>query len=176
MIFRELPLKDSFLIIPELRKDERGFFARTFCVNEFKEHGLKHNMVQCSTSHNLRRGILRGMHFQREPHPEVKLVRCTKGSIFDVIVDLRPGSSTFGQWHGTELSEKNLNALYIPAGFAHGFQTLEDHSEVFYQMGEFYHPELADGIRWNDPMVNIKWPIANPELNDRDKNFPDLRK
>ncbi len=174
MIFTETKLAGAWLVAPELREDDRGFFARTYCEREFGERGLHTRFVQCNISFNKVRGTLRGLHYQAEPHGEPKLVRCTMGSIFDVIVDLRPASATFLLWQGFELSAANRMALYIPVGMAHGFQTLEDDSEVFYMMGEFYHPESARGVRWNDRLIGINWPEIAPVISSRDKGFPRL--
>jgi dTDP-4-dehydrorhamnose 3,5-epimerase len=155
--------------------DERGFFARTWCQREFETHGLESRLVQCSISFNAREGTLRGLHYQAPPHEEVKLVRCTSGAIFDVIVDLRPPSPTFGHHYSVVLSSSNRLALYVPRGFAHGFQTLEDNTEVAYQMSEFFHPESARGLRWNDPALRISWPpTARRIITERDKNYPAL--
>jgi dTDP-4-dehydrorhamnose 3,5-epimerase len=174
MIFTETKLPGLYLADLERREDERGFFARSWCRDEFAANGLDARLVQCNISFNLRRGVLRGMHYQAEPYPEVKLVRCTQGAIFDVAVDLRPDSPTFRQWVGVELTPANRRALYIPGGFAHGFQTLAPDSEVFYQMSEFYHPEAARGVRWNDPAFGIQWPLPDPFLSDRDRAYPDF--
>jgi dTDP-4-dehydrorhamnose 3,5-epimerase len=174
MKFLALPLEGAFLVEIEARVDERGLFARTYCEDEFKAHGLPSSFVQCNTSFNASRGILRGLHYQTEPRPEAKLVRCTRGAIFDVIVDLRPDSPTYGRWYGAELTADNRKALFIPVGFAHGFQTLEDNSEVFYQMSEFYDGNLARGVRWNDPSFGISWPIVPPMISKRDARYPDL--
>jgi dTDP-4-dehydrorhamnose 3,5-epimerase len=174
MKFLALPLKGAFLVEIEPRVDERGLFARTYCENEFKAHGLPSSFVQCNTSFNASRGILRGLHFQAEPRPEAKLVRCTRGAIFDVIVDLRRDSPTYAKWYGAELTADNRTALFIPVGYAHGFQTLEDNSEVFYQMSEFYDGNLARGVRWNDPSLGISWPIVPPTMSERDARYPDL--
>jgi dTDP-4-dehydrorhamnose 3,5-epimerase len=149
--------------------DERGYFARTWCAEEFANHGLNPGLVQCSTSFNLKRGTLRGLHFQIAPYREDKLVRCTRGAIFDVAVDLRPDSPTFKQWVGAELTEANGLALYIPKGFAHGFQTLTDNSEVFYQMSQPYQPGYSGIVRWNDPTLNIPWPHTQPTISERDQ-------
>jgi dTDP-4-dehydrorhamnose 3,5-epimerase len=159
MIFTETKLKGAFIIDIEPRKDERGFFARSWCEDEFIENGLIPKLVQCNISFNLTKGILRGMHYQVEPFPEAKLVRCTMGAIYDVIIDLRPESSTFKNWFSVELSAQNRRGIYIPFGFAHGFQTLTDDCEVFYQMSEFYHPECSKGVRWDDPAFAVKWPL-----------------
>jgi len=174
MNFVALPLKGAVLVEIEPRVDERGIFARTYCEHEFAAHGLPSSFVQCNTSFNTSRGILRGLHFQAKPRPEAKLVRCTRGAIFDVIVDLRPDSATHGKWYGAELTADNRKALFIPVGFAHGFQTLEDNCEVFYQMTEFYDGNLARGVRWNDPSLGIRWPILPPIMSDRDARYPDL--
>ena len=171
MIFSETKLKGSFVIQLEKIIDERGFFARSWDEEVFKKNGCNPRLVQCNVSFNNKKGTLRGLHYQEPPHQEAKLVRCTKGRIFDVIVDLRETSSTMNQWFGVELSENNNKMLYIPEGFAHGFQTLEDDSEVFYQMSEFYFPELAKGKRWNDPSFNIAWPIKVPIISEKDSKW-----
>jgi dTDP-4-dehydrorhamnose 3,5-epimerase len=171
--FTELGLAGAYLIELERHEDERGHFARTFCRSEFLHHGLETTIAQCSSSFNIRRGTVRGMHFQAAPHEECKLVRCTSGRIFDVIVDLRPGSATFTKWHGVELTRDNHRMLYIPAGFAHGFQTMEDNSEVFYQVSEEYVPSVSRGIRWNDATLGIKWPITEGlTISERDAALP----
>lgn len=172
MIFTETKLKGAFIIDPEFLEDERGFFARTFCREEFEAHGLNPNLVQCSISFNGRKGTLRGMHYQTKPHEEAKLVRCTMGAIYDVIIDLRPNSPTFKKWISIELSAEKRNMLYVPEGFAHGFQTLRNGTEVFYQMTKYYHPECAAGVRWNDPVFNVEWPSQQPVVSDRDLSFP----
>lgn len=156
----------------ELREDDRGFLARTYCDQEFGAHGLNTRWPQCNLTLTKQRGMIRGMHFQAEPKPETKLIRCAAGAIFDVLVDVRRDSRTFGQWEGFELTAGNHRMLYVPGGFAHGFQCLTDNCEVFYQMSEFYQPELARGLRWNDPQVGIRWPLANPILSERDRNLP----
>jgi len=161
---------------PELLEDERGSFARSFCQGEFRAHGLDPVIAQCNISFNKRRGVLRGLHYQVKPHEEAKLVRCTRGAIWDVIVDLREGAPTRYRWFATELTADNRRALYIPRGFAHGFQTLADNSEVFYQMSEFYHPESARGVRWNDPKIGIAWPLADPVVSPRDRSYPLLER
>ena len=174
MKFTEMKLKGAYLIEPEPIQDHRGFFARTWCEKEFDEQGLNSNLVQCNISFNHKRGTLRGMHYQAKPHEEAKLVRCTMGSIYDVIVDICPDSPTFKQWVGVKLTAQNRRMLYIPEGMAHGFQTLEDNTEVFYQMSEFYHPESAKGILWNDPSLEINWLINESEkltISDKDKNY-----
>lgn len=172
MIFTPSELQGAFVIDPELKGDERGFFTRTWCQKEFQAHGLNPRLVQCNLSHNFRRGTIRGMHYQAAPHEEAKLVRCTRGAIFDVIVDLRPRSPTFKRWLGIQLTARSRRMLYVPEGFAHGFQTLEDETEVFYQMTEFYHPESARGVRWDDPTFGIEWRPIEPILSERDRNYP----
>jgi dTDP-4-dehydrorhamnose 3,5-epimerase len=175
MIFEETNLKDAFVIEMEPHNDERGFFARTWCEREFREHGLNPFIKQCNVSFNKRTGTLRGMHYQDSPHQEAKVVRCTRGAIFDVIIDLRKDSSTFKQFVTVVLSEDNYRMLYVPEGFAHGFQTLAENTEVFYQMTEFYFPEMARGIRWDDPAFDIPWPMATERfISERDRTFPDF--
>ena len=174
MKFLPTPLAGAYLIELEQLDDERGFFARSFCQNEFKAHGLDPVVAQCNVSFNRRRGTLRGLHYQAAPHAEAKLVRCTRGAVWDVIVDLRKGSLTVRQWHAAELTADNRRALYIPDGFAHGFQTLADDSEVLYQMSEFYHPESARGVRWDDRTLAIRWPIKDAVISPRDRAFPTL--
>jgi dTDP-4-dehydrorhamnose 3,5-epimerase len=176
MRFEQLPLAGAFVIAQERRCDGRGWFARTFCRDEFAAHGLIGDFVQCSASFNARRGTLRGMHFQRAPHAETKLVRCTRGAVFDVLLDLRPRSATFRGWHAVGLSDANGLAVYVPAGVAHGFQSLTDASEVLYQIAERYVPEASDGVRWDDPAFGIDWPIRPPILSARDAGFSDFRK
>lgn len=154
--------------------DERGFFARTWCQKEFEEHSLNPRLVQCNVSFNRRRGTLRGMHFQASPHAEAKLVRCTRGSVYDVVLDLRAGSPTYKQWVGVALTAENRNMMYVPEGCAHGFITLEDETEVLYQMSEFYDPPSARGVRWNDPAFGIKWPIETAVISERDASYPDF--
>lgn len=175
MIFTETKLKGCFIITPEIKADERGFFARSWCKKEFSSHGLNPNLVQCNISFNQKKATLRGMHYQAKPHEEAKLVRCTMGSIYDAIVDLRPESPTFKQWVAVELTRENSQMLYVPEGMAHGFQTLVDNTEVFYQMSEFYYPELARGVRWNDPSFNIDWPEQEERvISDKDRSYPDF--
>ena len=174
MIFTETKLKGTFIIEPERLEDERGFFARTWCKREFELHGLNADLVQCNISYNKKKGALRGMHFQKHPHEEAKLVRCTKGAIYDVIIDLRKNSPTYTNWFSIELTANNHKLIYVPEGFAHGFQTLLDDTEVFYQMSEYYYPEYMDGIRWNDHLFNIKWPESECTISARDKKFPDF--
>jgi len=172
MKFVETKLKGAFIITPELIEDERGFFARTFCRREFEDHGLNPDLVQCNISFNHKKGTLRGMHYQIPPHAEAKLVRCTAGAILDVIVDLRQKSPTFMQWHVEELSANNHRMFYIPEGFAHGFQTLADDTELIYQHSVFYSPEHGRGIRFDDPALNITWPLAVCMISTKDQGFP----
>ena len=174
MIFRETAIEGVWVVEPERYEDERGFFARTWDVDDFARRGLTSRLVQCSISFNRRRGTLRGMHFQAAPHEEAKLVRCTSGSIFDVAVDLRTESATFRHWVGTELSAENRLAMYVPEGCAHGFLTLTDDSEVAYQISEFYAPDAARGVRWDDPAIGIVWPGEVLVINERDRSYPDL--
>lgn len=172
MRFHPTRLPDARLVEPEPAADERGFFARTFCAGEFAAQGLPTVFVQHNTSGNARRGTLRGLHFQRPPHAEAKVVTCLKGAIYDVIVDLRPASPTFGRWQGFELTAGNRRSLYVPEGFAHGFQTLADDTEVGYLMTAFYVPEAAAGYRWNDPLLAIAWPLAPTVLSEKDRTWP----
>lgn len=171
MIFTETDLKGSFVIELESLEDDRGFFARSFCREEFESHGMNPDIAQCNISYNKRKGVLRGMHYQAKPSSEAKVVRCTKGSVYDVIVDLRLNSPTLRKWFAVELSEDNRKMLYVPDEFAHGFQTLEDNSEVFYQMSEFYDPACGAGVRWDDPAIGIEWPKGNRIISDRDLEF-----
>jgi len=175
MKFLPIALEGAWLVEIEPVADERGFFARTWCAEEFRERGLNPQWAQCGRSFNKRRGTLRGMHYQEQPHAEVKLVRCSSGAIFDVIVDLRPGSPSYCKWFSVELSASNGKMLYIPEGLAHGFQTLADDTEVFYQISEPYRPESARGVRWNDPAFGIQWPLRDPILSQRDRSFPDFK-
>jgi dTDP-4-dehydrorhamnose 3,5-epimerase len=175
MLFTETKLAGVFLIQPEPAEDERGFFARTWCQRELEDHGLVSRLAQCSVSYNRRKGTLRGMHYQIAPHLEEKIVRCTQGAVWDVILDLRPESPTFRQWVGYELSVGNRTQIYVPAGCAHGFQTLEDATEVFYMISEFYAPESARGVRWDDPVFSIAWPAAERRIiSARDAGYPDF--
>lgn len=168
MIFEETQLKGAFIIEPERLEDERGFFARMWCAREFAAHGLNPNLVQSSISFNKKKGTLRGMHYQAPPNAETKLVRCTQGRVYDVIVDIRADSPTFGQWVAVELSAENRRMLYISEGFAHGFQTLEDNTELFYQMTEFYASESARGARWDDPAFGVEWPLDITVISEKD--------
>ncbi len=174
MRIRETGFTGLFLLNIEPRSDERGYFARTFCAREFAAAGLPTQFVQCNVSVNRHRGTVRGMHFQRDPSPEGKLVTCTRGRIYDVVIDIRRGSPTFCKWAGFELSEENKTLLYIPPGFAHGFQTLVDETDVFYQMTEFYQPELADGVRFDDPAFAISWPLPVSTISEKDRSLPDF--
>ncbi len=171
MRFTETRLNGVFIIEPEPIEDERGFFARTFCIREFKAHGLDPCVAQSSLSYNKKKGTLRGMHYQIPPNEETKLVRCTSGSIYDVIVDLRPTSSTFKRWISVVLTEENRTMLYIPKGFAHGFQTLEDETEVFYQMSEFFDPACARGLPWDDATLSISWLMQPTVISRKDQSF-----
>ena len=174
MIFVETKLAGAYIIEPERQADERGFFARTFCSDAFAERGLATDFPQCNISFNAERGTLRGMHYQEPPHAEAKLVRCTMGAIHDVIVDLRPDSPTFKQWVAVELSAKSRWMLYIPEGFAHGFLTLTDSSEVFYQISERYRAASARGVRYDDPAFGIDWPGPVRVISEKDRNLPRL--
>jgi dTDP-4-dehydrorhamnose 3,5-epimerase len=171
MRFTPTKLAGAYIIEPQPHADSRGLFARTFCANEFRAQGLVDVFVQCNTSWNVSKGTLRGLHFQLSPSSEVKLVRCTAGALWDVIVDLRPQSATYLQYVAVELTAGNRSALYIPEMFAHGFQTLEEGTEVFYQMSQFYAPKLARGIRYDEPKIGIKWPLPVTSISDLDLNW-----
>ena len=173
MRFADTSLSGTYVITPDRLQDERGFFALTWCASEFEKRGLPVRAVQTNISYNARRGTLRGMHYQAAPFEQPKLVRCTMGAIYDVVVDLRPDSGTFRRWVAVELSEDNRQMLYIPAGLAHGFQTLCDESEVLYQMFEVYAADAARGVRWDDPSFAIRWPLEVTVISDRDANYPD---
>jgi len=175
LIFTPTPLEGAFVVELELLEDDRGFFARSFCEKEFEAQSLAPRFVQCNVSFNRSKGTLRGLHYQAEPFAEEKLVRCTGGAIMDVMVDLRPASATFGRWHGVQLDDENRRALYIPKGFAHGFQTLTDAAEVLYLMSAFYRPGAARGIRWDDPTIGVEWPLPDPIVSERDQGLPMLR-
>jgi dTDP-4-dehydrorhamnose 3,5-epimerase len=175
MIFTPTRLAGLCLVEMERREDERGWFARSWCAREFAEHGLEPQLAQISVSFNRRRGTLRGLHYQRPPHEEAKLVRCLRGAVWDVAVDLRPGSPTRGQWQGFELAAASGRALYIPPGFAHGFQTLEPESELLYMISAFYAPEAAAGLRYDDPALAISWPLPVASISPRDAAWPDYR-
>jgi dTDP-4-dehydrorhamnose 3,5-epimerase len=172
LVFVETKLPGLYIIEVDKMEDERGFFARTFCQHEFEAHGLNPRVAQCSTSFNKQKGTLRGMHYQVAPYAEVKVVRCTAGAIYDVAVDLRPDSPTYKQWVAVELTADNRRAIYIPAGCAHGFQTLVDNAEVYYQISEFYHAEAARGVRWDDPAFGVQWPLPEgPIMSERDRSY-----
>ena len=174
MIFTPTTLPGAWIIQPERHADERGFFARTWCSHEFERHGLNPHVVQCSISYNSRKGVLRGLHYQVAPFAEAKLIRCTQGAIYDVIVDLRIASATFTRHFGMELTAENRSMLYVPEGCAHGFVTLEAGTEVLYQMSQIYSPDHARGVRWDDPAFGIDWPVSHPILLDRDRTYPDF--
>ncbi len=174
MKFTPTKIAGVWIVDMERHEDERGWFARTWCAEEFRKHGLNPRLAQCSVSFNRRRGTLRGMHWQSAPHEEAKLVRCTRGAIFDLALDMRLSSRTFKQWVGVELTPENGRALYVPEGCAHGFQTLADDSEVFYQMNGYHYPECARGARWDDPAFGIEWPLPEPILAARDRNYVDF--
>jgi len=175
VIFTETSLEGAFVIEPERREDARGFFARTWCAREFETRGLMTRIAQCSTSFNKKKGTLRGMHYQVPPFAETKIVRCIRGSMYDVIVDLRSSSHTFMKHVGAVLTADNGKMLYVPPGFAHGFQTLEDDTEVLYQISEFHSPGHARGVRWDDPAFGIRWPDDERTMVDRDRIYPDFR-
>jgi dTDP-4-dehydrorhamnose 3,5-epimerase len=174
MIFRETKLPGVFEISLEAKSDERGFFARTWCQEEFAAHGLNPKLVQCGLSFNIAKGTLRGIHYQMAPHAESKLVRCTKGAIFDVVLDLRTPSQTFKDWIAVVLTAENRKTVYVPEGCAHGFLTLEAGTEVYYQMSEFQSPELARGVRFDDPAFRIAWPEKIEVISERDRNYPNF--
>jgi dTDP-4-dehydrorhamnose 3,5-epimerase len=174
MIFIETELKGAYIIEIERREDDRGFFARTWCQKEFEDHGLVARIVQANTSYNRLKGTLRGMHYQHAPHAETKLVRATRGAIYDVIVDLRPESPTYKRWIGVELTADNRRALFVPEGFAHGFQTLEDNTDVSYQVSAFYTPGAEGGLRYNDPAFDIQWPLPVSVVSGKDAAWPDF--
>jgi dTDP-4-dehydrorhamnose 3,5-epimerase len=174
MIFRETKLPDVLEIDLEAKTDERGFFARTWCQQEFVAHGLNTKLVQCSLSYNTRKRTLRGMHYQAAPNAEIKLVRCTRGAIYDVVLDLRPQSATFKDYIGVVLTAEKRNTIYVPEGCAHGFLTLEEGTEVYYQMSEFHRPESVRGVRFDDPAFRIAWPEKVEVISERDRNYPDF--
>jgi dTDP-4-dehydrorhamnose 3,5-epimerase len=174
MTFHETSLQGVFEIHLEPKSDDRGFFARCWCEKEWEANGLNPKTVQCSVSFNARQGTLRGIHYQAAPCPETKVVRCTKGAIYDVVVDLRPQSPTFKKWIAVVLTDQNRNMVYVPEGCGHGFLTLQDETEVFYQMSEFYHPALARGVRWNDPAFQISWPVELKVISERDRTYANL--
>jgi dTDP-4-dehydrorhamnose 3,5-epimerase len=174
VIFQETVLQGAYIVELERLEDERGFFARSWCQREFEARGLNPRLVQCNISFNKKKGTLRGMHYQMAPHEEAKLVRCSMGSIYDVIVDLRQGSPTYARHVGVVLSAENRRMVYIPEGFAHGFLTLEDDAEIFYQMSDVFTPDHAHGFRWNDPVFNIRWPEQPEMISMRDQQYPDF--
>jgi len=174
MIFTETKLKGAFIVEIEKREDERGFFARAWCEREFETHGLSARWVQANIAFSKQKGTLRGLHYQVAPYAEVKLMRCVRGAMYDVIVDLRPESSTYLQWLGVELTSDNHRALYIPAGFAHGYQTLVDDTETFYPVSQFYTPGFERGVRWDDPAFGIEWPeVDERTISAKDRSWPD---
>ena len=175
MIFAETDLRGAYVIDLEKIEDERGFFARAWCAREFSEHGLEARIAQCNTSSNKRKGTIRGMHLQRPPHEEVKMIRCIRGALYDVIIDLREDSPTYKRWFGVELTQENRKMLYVPAGFAHGFQTMSDDTEAFYMVTEFYTPGAEAGVRWDDQAFGMEWPLASPtEISEKDASWPDF--
>jgi dTDP-4-dehydrorhamnose 3,5-epimerase len=173
MVFKETELKGAFIIELEKRVDKRGFFARTWCRREFESNGLNPNLVQANVSYSKKGGTLRGMHYQADPYEEAKLVCCTMGAIYDVIVDLRPDSPTYMQWTGVELTEENYRMLFVPENFAHGFQTMGDNAKVIYQVSQFYSPGFELGIRYDDPAFGIRWPVEVRVISDKDRSWPD---
>jgi len=175
LIFTETKLKGAFIIELEKLEDERGFFARSYDNEVFEKAGLELETVQCNVSFNKNKGTIHGLHYQAYPYQETKLVRCTKGKIFDVIIDLKPDSENFRKWESVELNENSYRAVYIPKGFAHGFQTLEDNTEVFYQMSEYYRQDYARGLRWDEPIFSIPWPIKNPIVSKKDLSYQFLK-
>jgi dTDP-4-dehydrorhamnose 3,5-epimerase len=175
MEFLKTKLPGVFEVHIEAKLDERGFFARTWCQQEFETQGLAAKLAQCSLSFNKRKGTLRGMHYQVAPHEETKLIRCTQGAIYDVVLDLRPQSPSFQEWIAVELTAEKRNMIYVPQGCAHGFLTLEDQSEVTYQMSEFQNPESARGVRWDDPAFQIQWPAKVEVISERDRNYPNFQ-
>jgi dTDP-4-dehydrorhamnose 3,5-epimerase len=175
VVFTDIGLPGAFLIDIQPQEDERGFFARTFCEREFIDHGLEPRFVQCNVSLNHKRGTLRGLHYQAVPSAEAKLVRCTQGAIYDVVVDIRTGSPTYAKWVAVELTSATRRAVYVPKGMAHGFQTLTEEAEVFYQMSSFHEPAVARGIRWSDTELDIRWPLPPSSMSSRDAGLPLLR-
>lgn len=176
MIFTETKLKGVFVIQAEKIEDERGFFARMWCEKEFKAHGLSPNLAQISVAFNKKKGTIRGMHYQKPPHEEAKLVYCTKGKIYDVVVDLRPASKTFKDWFSIEIQSTDYKIVYVPRGCAHGYQTLEDNTDVIYQMSTFFMPEYYAGVRWNDPAFKIKWPYPDDVITSKkDRDYLDFK-
>jgi dTDP-4-dehydrorhamnose 3,5-epimerase len=174
MIFEKSKLNGAFIIHLEPKVDERGFFARSWCRQEFEQQGLDSHLAQCNISFNSKKGTLRGMHYQASPYAETKLVRCTKGAIYDVVIDLRTQSPTYKEWIGMTLTAKNRDMIYVPEGCAHGFLTLEEESEVFYQMSQIYDAPSARGLRWDDPAFRIAWPTEPELISERDRTYPDF--
>jgi dTDP-4-dehydrorhamnose 3,5-epimerase len=174
LIFTETSVAGAYLIDVERRDDERGFFARTYCEDELRARGLDANVPQCNISWNRQRGTLRGLHYQAAPHEETKIVRCTRGAIWDVVVDLRAESSTYLQWTAASLTDDNRRALYIPRGVAHGFITLTDDAEVLYMMGASFVAEAARGVRWDDPAIAIRWPIVPVVISEKDRGYESI--
>lgn len=176
MIFTETPIAGAWIVDPEPKGDERGFFARAWCEREFGARGLAARFVQCNNAFSRHRGTLRGLHYQAEPHGEVKLMRCIGGAVFDAIVDMRPGSPSYLRWYGVALSADNRRALYVPTGCAHGYETLTDDCEVLYPVSAFYVPGAERGVRWDDPMIRIAWPLPPAHLSEKDRHWPDLNR
>jgi dTDP-4-dehydrorhamnose 3,5-epimerase len=174
MTFKKDVIDGLWVISPELKEDERGFLTRTFCKDEYKKNNLVFDIVQANVTLTKQKGTIRGLHFQQDPHAEDKIVSCINGEVFDVAVDLRKGSSTFGKWVSHTLSGDNRKMFYIPKGFAHGFQTLTDNCELQYFMSEYYSPEYASGVRWDDPLIAIHWPIEIKKISTKDQNLPKL--
>lgn len=174
MIFRQTKLKGAYIIEPEPFQDERGLFARTFCRREFEKIGHAKEFVQFNHSHTVQKGTIRGLHYQLPPHSEIKLIRCVRGGVYDMIVDLRPHSPTFLEYIGIELTDKNMRTIYVPEGFAHGFQTLEKDTDLIYHHTAYYAPEAESGLRFDDPKIGIEWPLPPSVLSEKDKNYPDF--
>jgi dTDP-4-dehydrorhamnose 3,5-epimerase len=175
MKFTPTEIADVFVVELEKREDDRGFFARGFCQREFEEHGMVSQVVQANISYNKYKGTLRGMHYQVSPYEETKFLRCTKGAVYDVIIDMRPESLSYMKWFGVELTDKNYKMLYVPRNFAHGFQTLEDETEVMYLVSEFYAPQSERGVRFDDPAFNIQWPLKVAQISEKDAAWPNYQ-
>jgi dTDP-4-dehydrorhamnose 3,5-epimerase len=173
MTFLETSLEGAYVIEPKKIADDRGFFARAFCSGELRAQGLNGEIAQANMAYSRKRGTLRGLHFQERPHAEVKIIRCTRGAMYDVIVDLRPSSPSWKQWFGVELTQSNHRMLYVPEGFGQGYVTLEDDTEMCYSTSEFYHPEVASGVRYDDPAFQIVWPIGISVISEQDRRWPD---
>lgn len=174
LLLAPIPVAGAFLITLNPIQDNRGFFSRSYCKQEFLDNGIEMDIVQCNISHNKTKGTVRGMHYQECPHEEQKIVSCIQGSIYDVVLDLRKESPTYLKWHAETLSAESMNALFIPKGCAHGFQTLTDNCRVYYQMGNYYHPQSARGVRWNDPVFGISWPDPADTISDKDTSYQDF--